>query len=284
MINMVRFGPSGNPDAFYAEGFKNSEQMPQWLSGLGLKAYEYSCARGVRVSDEKAEIIGNEAKKYDISLSIHSPYYINLATDDEEKRQKSIDYIIDSMRVAKIMGADRVVVHSGSCAKMPRETAMEYAKKTLTMALDEAVKKNLEMVHICPETMGKINQLGNLEEVMELCLLDKSLIPTIDFGHLHTRGLGCLNTKEDFENVVDTMENMLGKERAKVFHVHFSRIEFTAGGEKKHWTYDDVQYGPSFDYLAQLIHERELQPRIICESLGTMAKDAITMKNIYLGV
>ena len=119
---------------------------------------------------------------------------------------------------------------------------------------------------------------------MRLCLIDENFIPTIDFGHLHTRGMGCLNTREDFAAVLDTMENMLGQDRASHFHAHFSRIEYTAGGEKMHHTYAETEYGPDFDPLAELIYERNLSPTIICESKGTMAQDALIMKNIFLSL
>ena len=279
---MVKFGPSGNSDAFYEQGFKSSEQMPAWLYDMGLEAYEYSCAKGVKISESKAKLLGEEAKKYNITMSVHAPYYISLSTDDEEKREKSVNYILQTLRTADLMGAERIVVHSGSCAKMNREQAMGYAEITLKKALEAAKAEGLTHIHICPETMGKINQLGNLEEVMRLCLIDDSFIPTIDFGHLHTRGLGCLNTKADFEKIINTLEKYLGGDRAKTFHAHFSRIEFTEGGEKKHWTYEDRQFGPDFDFLGEIIYERSLEPTIICESKGTMAKDALTMKNIYL--
>lgn len=279
---MVKFGPSGNSDDFYAQGFKSSEQMPRWLSEMGLDLYEYSCTKGVKISDEKARMIGEQAKKYGIGLSVHAPYYISLSTDDEEKREKSINYILQTAHTADVMGADKIVVHSGACAKMPRETALGYAEITLKKALERLKAEGLYHIHVCPETMGKVNQLGTIEEVLHLCRMDESFIPTIDFGHLHTRGLGCLNNITDFEKVLDMTENVLGKERAATFHAHFSRIEYTVGGEKMHRTYEEIEYGPDFDPLAELIYKRNISPTIICESRGTMAKDALTMKNIYL--
>jgi len=129
--------------------------------------------------------------------------------------------------------------------------------------------------------MGKLNQLGSLEEVMHLCRVDDRLIPTIDFGHLHARGIGCLNDIKDFEEVLLEIENSIGYDRLKVMHVHFSRIEFTIGGEKKHWKYSDTQFGPSFEPLAELLFKKALEPVIICESRGTMAEDALKFKSIY---
>lgn len=279
---MVYFGPSGNSESFYNEGYKSSLQMPKWLKEKGLDAYEYQCSKGVKITRPTAEKLGCEAKENNIKLSIHAPYYINLATDDEEKREKSVKYITDTLAAADFMGADRIVVHSGACAKLDRRAAMEYAKKTLTMALERSKEMGLDHVHICPETMGKINQLGDLDEVIELCRLDDYLLPTIDFGHLNARGLGSLNEYADYLEIFDKIENGLGHDRLNIFHSHFSRIEFTKGGEKKHHTLADTMYGPEFLPIAEIIYKKNLSPTIICESNGTMAEDALTMKNMYL--
>ena len=282
---MVLFGPSGNSESFYDQGYKHSVQMPGWLAGMGLDAYEYSCTKGVKLKKETALELKAEAEKHNIVLSVHSPYYINLATSDEEKRVKSIKYIVDTAAIADAMGAGRVVVHSGACSGMERETALEYAKKTLTLALAELDSLGLGHVHICPETMGKINQLGTLDEVLELCLLDDRLIPTIDFGHLYARTFGGLVTKSDFEAIFDAIENTLGADRLKSFHSHFSRIEYTTpGGEKRHTIFEDTLWGPEFDYCGELIYKKNLSPTIICESAGTMAEDAIKMKQYYMNL
>jgi len=280
---MVHFGPSGNSDSFYADGHKSSLEMPEWLNKQGLNAYEYQCSKGVKISADTANKLGNKAKENDILLSIHSPYYINLATDDEEKRLKSVDYIMQTLRAANDMGADRIVVHSGACAKMDRKVALEYAKKTLTIARDAAKSEGLLHIHICPETMGKINQLGDLDEVMELCLVDDTFLPTIDFGHLNARTFGGLKTYEEFLHIFDTIENKLGFDRLNIFHSHFSKIEYTVpGGEKKHLTFADDVYGPDFNYVAEIVYKKNLSPVFICESDGTMAEDAKKMQEMYL--
>jgi len=278
---MVRFGPSGNSDSFYEQGYKDSVQMPEWLFEKGLNAYEYSCTKGVKIKAEKASKIKEEADKYDIALSVHSPYYINLASEDLEQRDKNIRYIIDTMKIARIMGATRVVVHSGSCAKISRQAALGNAKSTLDIALDKADDLGLGDIHLCPETMGKMNQLGTLDEVMELCLINDRLIPTIDFGHLYARSHGELNDRRSFEDIFSIIENKLGFDRLKIFHSHFSKIEYSAGGEKRHLTFENERYGPTFEYIAELVYKKGLNPIFICESAGTMAEDSVIMKNIY---
>ena len=132
--------------------------------------------------------------------------------------------------------------------------------------------------------MGKVNQLGTLTEVMELCKIDESLIPCIDFGHLNARDLGILKSKEDFEGVLNQIENDLGKDRLNIFHSHFSKIEYTTGGEKRHLTFDDTVYGPDFEPLMELVYKKGLNPTFICESAGTQTEDAKQMKDYYLSL
>lgn len=277
----AKFGVAGNSDSFYAAGHKASEEMPKWLFEFGLDAYEYQCGNGVRCGEATARKIAAAAKENNIIMSVHSPYYINLATPEEEKRAGSINYIMQSAQLADYLGGDRVVVHSGALGKLTREEALEFAKKTLILARKEMIVGGFENIRLCIETMGKINQLGNLDEVMELCALDDSFLPCIDFGHLNARTLGGLKTKEDFAVIFDTIENKLGNERLRVFHSHFSKIEYTKGGEKKHLTFSDDIFGPEFDFVAEILAERNLAPTIISESCGTQAEDALIMKRMY---
>lgn len=275
------FGVAGNSDSFYKSGNKASEQMPKWLCDFGLDAYEYQCGNGVRCGKQTAEKIAEEARKNNIVMSVHSPYYINLATEDEQKRAGSVNYIIQSAQLVKYLGGERVVVHSGALCGLSREKALENAQKTLILAREAMKENGLSDVRLCIETMGKINQLGDLYEVMELCRIDDSFLPCIDFGHLNARTLGGLKTVSDFEVIFDAIKNKLGEEREKIFHSHFSKIEYTTGGEKKHLTFEDTVYGPEFEPVSEIIVKRNLSPTIICESSGTQAEDALTMKKIY---
>ena len=278
----AKFGAAGNSDSFYAEGHKASEEMPKWLAERGLDAYEYQCGNGVRCGEATAKKIAKQAEENGIIMSVHSPYYINLATPDDEKRQGGINYILQSAQLVKFLGGDRVVVHSGAIGKMERCEALEFAKKTLKLAREALIANGFENVRLCIETMGKINQLGDLNEVIELCRLDDSFLPCIDFGHLNARTLGALKTKADFEEIFDAIGNGLGEERLKTFHSHFSKIEYTKGGEKKHLTFEDTVFGPDFDFVGEIIAERDLAPTIISESAGTQAEDALAMKKMYL--
>lgn len=278
---MIHFGPSGNSDLFYAQGHKATTEAFEWIAAMGLNAYEYSFGRGVRLREETARKIGEKAAERGVVLSVHAPYYINFATEDPDKEKASVRYLSESAEAASWMGAGRVVFHPGSQGLLKKDEAFKRTKEALCRAVDILKNEGLWETEICPETMGRIKQVGDLEEVIELCLIDERIVPAVDFGHLHARGRGAINTEEDYAEILDKIENGLGGYRAKRFHVHFTRIEYTAAGEKAHRTFADTSFGPDFRPLARLLAKRGLEPILICESKGTMAEDAADMKRQY---
>ena len=278
----AKFGPAGTAESFKAMGYKKSVQLGEYLEKFGLDHFEYQCGQGVRVTASTAEEIGKALAEKGITVSIHAPYFISLSSVEEEKRDNSINYILQSAAAVKAMGGDRIVIHSGSCSKMTREEALELAKSTMKKAREALISEGLENVRCCPETMGKINQLGDLREVMEICKVDDSFIPCIDFGHLNARTFGAIKGKSEYAAILDTIKNELGSEREKIFHSHFSKIEYTEkGGEKRHLTFEDTVYGPRFEPLMELVYERGISPIFVCESAGTQTEDAQAMKKYY---
>lgn len=277
------FGPGGNSASFYREGYKSTFQAPEWVKLKGLDAYEYEGGQGIRGSEETFIKIGDEAKKYGIKLSVHAPYFISLSSVEEEKRKNSSKYFIDSARCARLMRAETIVIHAGSTAKLDRNVALDYAKEALLYAIEQLHDENLyDGVLLGIETMGKVNQLGTLDEVIEMCKVDKNVRPVVDFGHMNARELGgYFKTADDYKRVFDRISTELCPEYADRLHCHFSKIEYTKGGEKKHLTFEDNQYGPDFEPLMKAIAELGVSPTIICESDGTMAEDALAMKNEY---
>ena len=276
------FGPAGNSNSFSKLGYKSSLQAPEYVNKMGLDAYEYQCGKGVKTGQKTAEKYAENAKKFGVCTSVHAPYYISLSSVEEQKRNNSIEYILQTARLAKFLGAKKIVIHSGSCSKITREHALELAKETIKRAREAAIEEGLSEIIFCPETMGKINQLGTLDEVMELCKVDESFLPCIDFGHLNARTNGSIKDILGYQKILDTIENNLGLDRLKIFHSHFSKIEFTEkGGEVRHLTFEDSLYGPDYEPLMELIYKKNLSPTFICESAGTQAEDAIIMKKYY---
>ena len=279
---MILFGPSGNSESFYAEGNESTLQAGKWLKDKGLDLFEYSFGRGYRMNFETAKLIGDEFAKHQIEISLHAPYFINFATEDPVLLGKTYGYITTGIKFLKAFGAKRLVFHPGSMGKMDREKAFNLAKSRIGEFVNSLDKEGLlEGIYLCPETMGKSQQIGTYEEVLQICSLNKHLIPTFDFGHINALTQGSLKTKEDFLKIFNRSIEMLGRERTSNCHIHFSKIEFAGKGEIRHLNFDDNIFGPNFKPLAEAIIELNLQPHIICESAGHMAEDAKEMKEIY---
>ena len=279
---MIRFGPSGNSQSFYDDGNKTSVQAPKWLSTKGLSAYEFSFGRGYTMGLKTATELGNEAEKYGVKVSIHAPYYINLANPDEEMKIKSFGYITKGLELLKAMKGNHLVFHVASQGKMERAEATALAEKRLkelAQVLDfQGEYKNL---FLCLETMGKPLQIGTYKEIIDLCSVHPNFIPCFDFGHINALTGGGLKAVEDYLEIFNYSIQKLGFERTKNCHIHFSKIEFGAKGEIRHLNYDDNVYGPEFAPLAQAIKILDLTPIVICESKTMMAEDALVLKNIY---
>lgn len=278
----VLFGPAGNSNSF---PYKASVDAPRWLREIGLDAYEYQCGKGVNVGEETARTLGARAAEQGIVLSLHAPYFVNPANPDPESLEKTAGYIVAACRAADWMGARRVTVHSGALMKRTRREAASIAVRNLGEIVKRVDGAGYGHIALCMETMGKINQFGDLDEVLELCQVDERLLPCVDFGHLYARTLGELDGSAGaVSHILDRMRAELGEARASRFHSHFSRIQFTpGGGEKVHLTFAQEEYGPAHEPLMRALAERDWSPTIICESAGTQAEDALTMKRAYEG-
>ncbi|MFW6026676.1 MAG: TIM barrel protein [Candidatus Woesearchaeota archaeon] len=283
----LRFGPSGNDKLFYIEGNKKSVEAPNWISKKGLSLYEYSFGRGIRLKEETARKIGEEARNFNIFLTVHAPYYVNFANPEKEKIEKSINYIVKTAYYAKLMGAKKIVVHPGSQLKMDRKTAFANTLNNFKLLVSRLKQEKLDSIYICPETMGKTMQIGTLDEIIELSKIDKMLIPTIDFGHINAFNQGILKNEEDFDKIFKKLKTNLSLEKFNNLHIHFSKIMYTQKGEKQHLTLDDNHYGPDeVVFLRSLIKNMEDKSNItvVCESQNIMAQDALKLKKKYLDI
>ena len=273
------FGPGGNGEAFRFYGGTSTVQAPRFVSEYGLDAYEYEAGNGIASSPAMLKEIGRNAREHGVKMSFHTPYFISLSGVVEEKRLNSIRYIAESLDAAYLLGADIIVVHTGSAAKISRDEAMRLAADTLARTLSLVDTRGIK---IGLETMGKLNQLGTLDEVIELCRMDSALVPVVDFGHLNARELGkAFLSSDDYLRVFDKIDRKIGAEVAKNLHCHFSKIEWTDKGEKRHLTFTDDVYGPDPYPLIDVIVRNSLTPTIVCESAGTQAEDALFMKKRY---
>ena len=278
----MRFGPGGNQPSFYDQGHKSSLEMPPWLRSMGLGAYEYECVRGVKIGQGVAESLGRLARENDVSLSIHAPYYINLAAEDEGGRARSREHILKSLRAARWMGARAVAMHAATSTVRDRGVMLDRVVEELDRVMEEAALEGLDGLLVRPETLGKPSQLGMLEDILEICRRVKGLRPTIDFGHLHAATKGSLVAKVDFQRILDHAVAVLGPGFLDDMHIHFSPIEYTGAGEKRHRTTMDSGFGPAFQPLAEALLEAGAKGTVVCESYDRQADDALVFQEIYL--
>jgi len=266
----IRFGTSGNPPNFFASEFgKDRLNAPNWIKLIGLNAYERMMTYGARMKEEAAMELGKRAKKLDIELSVHGPYYIVLNSKKPQVIKNSINEMLKTIYLANLMNARKIVFHPGF--------GRDYKKVINALKIIE--KDKPKDVKILPETMGKISQLGDLNEVLIICENTES-DPCIDFGHLHARTLGSLKEKEDFRKILIEVEKRLGKEKLKKLHCHFYPVEFTDKGEKTHRAVMEKDVFPRFEPFAELIKEFKMEPTLISESKNSQDIGALHMKKI----
>ena len=278
---MIKFGPSGTDEAFAAAGFSHTIEVPAFIKANGLDIFEYSFGRGVRITQETAEKIGRAFRDQGVGISVHAPYYINFAGEDPVKLRATYDYLFASLDALKYFGGTRAVFHPGSPLKSERSEAMDRLIKAMELFMEEFYQKGYEDRFVCAETMGKINQLGDVDEIIRIVNVADNILPCVDFGHLNARTYGSLKNKDDYRAVIDRLIDGVGEQKVKNIHVHFSKIEYGKGGEIRHLTFADNEYGPEFEPLAEILYEYRLEPWILSESAGTQSLDAKTMKNLY---
>ena len=280
MADRPRFGPAGVPPLFRVIGAKLSD-VPGLLREEGLDAFEYEAVRWgqkPQIRQQDAEKLGLEAEKHDVLLSLHGSYFINFC-GKKEIVEASKRRLIACATAAQWMGAYVVVFHPGFYGRVEKS----YAFKNCIAAIRDVIEKmnglGIQKVKLGPETMGRIFQLGSLGEILTICEEVEQTQLVIDWSHLHARDHGRFRKVDDFRAVVEEAEKRLGTEAVKNMHCHFSKIEYTDKGEKRHHILDEDRYGPDFQKLAEVIAEFNLRPVIICET-PILDIDAMKMRNI----
>ena len=273
MKSKIYFGPAGNPI-----GFKGpTVEVGEYIRSIGLDAYEYQATYGVRIKKQSALKLGNNAQKNDIMISMHAPYYINLSSPKDDVLERSIERLVQSARAAEWMGAYRIVFHPGFYTSYSPEEALQRCKNTIGALMEKLDGLGVDKFTFGPETTGKRSQLGSLDEIIDICQSFEHFQPTVDFAHVHARNQGCLKDKDDYHRIFVKLEDGLG---IKTLHSHFTKIEYTAAGERRHHVLMDEDYGPPLEPLLGAIQECGWLGTVICET-PFLEKDSLLMKAMY---
>ena len=255
---MIRVGPAGSEGKGNLEGVKKVARM-------GLDCMEVEFTYGVRMPIDEAQRLGEFAQAKAIALSVHAPYYINLASDEEEKVVASKERILASCERAHALGAQNVVFHAGFYQKKTAAQTYDLIKKEILAIQDEISKKEWK-VTLCPETTGKPSQFGSLEEILQL-MKDTGCGITVDFSHLYARQQGQI----DYAGVFKVLPNR--------FHAHFSGIEYGDKGERRHIKTQKKFFEP----LAAELVKRKLDIILVNESPQPY-RDAAMMKRVLANI
>ena len=280
MADRPRFGPAGVPWRFRETEFPVSA-VPKYLHEEGLDAFEYEAVRWgqkPQIRREEAEALGINAKKHDVWLSVHGSYFINLC-GEMKIVEASKKRLIACATAAKWMGARTLVFHPGFYGEKTPQEALQSCVKNMSDVVNSMRSMGLTNLNLGPEVAGRVFQLGTLNEILALCERVEDTEPVIDWCHIHARGRGKLKAIGDFRNVTAEIENRLGTNAVKNLHCHFTKVEFTAKGERRHRTLDEPLFGPDFRLLATLIREQDMKPVIISES-PILDLDAQKMRDI----
>ena len=280
MSEHTRFGPAGVPPMFRLMG-ATLKDVPKLLHEEGLDAFEYQASRwGAKpqIKQENAVQLGEEARKNDVKLSMHGSYFINLS-GKKEVIEASKQRLIAAATAADWMGAYVVVFHAGFYGKFEKSYAFQQCLTALKEVSTQMKDLGLK-VKLGPETMGRKFQVGSIDEILTICQEIENTQLVIDWGHLHARHLGTFKKMEDIRAIAEKVEEKLGTEALRSMHCHFSAIEFSAQGEKRHHTLDETKYGPDFRWLAEVIVDFGLHPTMICES-PILDVDARKMQATY---
>ena len=281
MKKKIKFGPAGNPIGFNGQ----TVNVCDYISDIGLEAYEYQATYGVKIQKQSGLKLGENARSNNVMISMHGPYYINLSAQKDDVLERSIERLVQSARAAEWMGAYRIVFHPGFYTKYTPEQALDRCKEAINELLEKLDSLGIKKFTFAPETTGKRSQLGNLDAIIDICQSFDHFSPTIDFAHLHARGRGCIKGADDYHNILTRLEEGLdgigkGKE---ALHCHFTRIEYTDAGERKHHVLMEEEYGPPLEPLLQELVDCGWDATIICET-PLLEQDALVMKKTYKNI
>ncbi len=222
--SVIRIGPAGIP--LSCKERTNIDGII-YTRCLGLSAMEIRFARGF-ISNEEAKEIKKVARKCDIAIYVHAPYYINLAGDKRNVKM-SKEKIEKSLYLAHLMGAKIMTTHLGFYGNLSKKETMKRIVKNLRAIRDKMKKRGIE-VPIGLETMGKKEVFGSLEEIIEVCKRVRGTVPVLDIGHIHARCNGCLKDKEDFQRIFDMTKEL----NINHYLIHLSGVKYDSNGELYH--------------------------------------------------
>jgi deoxyribonuclease-4 len=274
-ISQLLFGTAGVPVSAKSG---STEAGIKRIAELGLGCMEVEFVQGVRMGSSAAVSVGEIAARNGVTLTAHGPYFINLNAMEPEKISASKERILQTARIAALLGAKSITFHAAFYLKSPPAETYAIVKRHLEEVLNILRKEGNRMM-IRPEVTGKPSQFGTLEELLQLSTEIEGVAPCIDFSHLHAR-TGKANSYQEFVHILDQVEEKLGRQALDDMHIHLSGIAYGKKGEIKHLMLPDSDL--QYKELLQALKERKAKGVVISESAPYLEKDALLLQQTYL--
>ena len=257
-------------------GVKGYEAGFQVISEMGLDGLELEFVRGVRISDKSRDAVSSASKV----ITAHAPFYVNLNAREEDKVEASIQRIVETAQTANSLGGFSITFHAGFYLGMDSEIVYKQISDGIAKITDILAKEK-NKIWIRPETTGKATQWGDLEEIIRLSKEYDTVLPCVDFSHLHARYNGISNTYDEFAAIFEKIGRELGDVAFNNFHAHIAGIDYGAKGEKKHLNLEESDM--NYKDLLRAFKDFGVKGAIVCES-PNIEDDAKLMKEFYLSL
>lgn len=275
-MNDLKFLTAGIPLAAEGKGYTRGFDI---IKNMGLDGLEAEFVHGVRISEDNISVCQN-AVKNGLTLTCHAPFYVNLNAKEPEKVDASVGRILETARVAKSMNAFSITYHAAFYMGNDKDVVFDRVAKQ-TEIITKTLAEEGNKVWIRPETTGKGTQWGDVEEIVKLSKMFDTVLPCVDFAHLHARSGGEYNTYDEFCKVFEYIGNELGDAALKNFHAHLAGIEYSAKGEKRHLILEESDM--NYKDLLKAFKEFDVKGVIVCES-PNIETDAKILKDYYMSL
>ena len=269
-MNRLRFGTAGKPISTKGDTVNGIGRVRE----LGLESMELEFVHSINLTEDKTQAIKETAKKQDIRLTCHAPFFINLNSAEKPKIYASIARIVNSAKITSLCGGWSVCFHAGFYQKQDPKKVYEKIREGMKEIVRQ-VKEFDKNIWIRPEISGKMSQFGDLNELIKLSQDIDQVLPCIDFSHLFARTVGKNNTLEEFNSILEEMEKL---DTLNKMHIHVAGIEYGDKGEKHHLILEDSKF--NYKDLMKSLKEFKVKGSVVCES-PNIEEDAILMQNYY---
>lgn len=257
----------------YSKGFEIHDEM-------GLDGLELEFVHGVRISDKSRESVIDAVKNSGKIITAHAPFYVNLNAREDEKVEASAQRIIETAMVTEELGGYSITFHAGFYLNQDADIVYKKIHQQMRIITDSLLKVD-NKIWIRPETTGKSTQWGNLDEIVRMSKEFETVLPCVDFSHIHARYNGFWNTYDEFASIFEKIGNELGQIALDNFHAHIAGIEYSAKGERKHLNLEESDF--NYKDLLKAFKEFGVKGVIVCES-PNIEDDAKLLKDYYMSL